>query len=148
MVVDLVLAILHHLAVFVLFAMLAVQLVWLKRDLDLPGLNRVARLDIVYGATAGAVLVIGVLRVFFGLKGWHYYAESPSFWAKMAAFALIGLLSIPPTLKMIAWRKRAEGEPGWLPSAAEIRSTRIYLHLEATIFLAIPIFAAAMARGY
>ncbi|MCX5478271.1 DUF2214 family protein [Kaistia geumhonensis] len=148
MLVDLVLAILHHLAVFVLFAMLAVQLVWLKRDLDLQGLRRVAKLDIIYGATAGAVLLIGVLRVFFGLKGWGYYAESHSFWAKMAAFALIGLMSIPPTMKFIAWRKRAEGEPGWLPSPAEIRSARMYLHVEATIFLAIPIFAAAMARGY
>jgi len=146
--VDLVLAILHHLAVFVLFAMLAVQLVWLKRDLDLQGLNRVAKLDIVYGATAGAVLLIGVMRVFFGLKGWSYYAESPSFWAKMAAFALIGLMSIPPTMKFVAWRRRAEGELGGLPSAAEIPSVRLYLHVEATIFLAIPIFAAAMARGY
>ena len=148
MLLDLVLAILHHLAVFILFAILAVELVWLKRDLDLAGLRRIARLDMAYGAVAGAVLVIGLCRVFFGIKGYEYYVASPSFWAKMAAFAVVGLLSIPPTLKMIAWRRRAEGEPGWLPSPAEISGARRYLHIEATIFLLIPIFAAAMARGY
>ncbi|MBZ9935821.1 DUF2214 family protein [Mesorhizobium sp. BR1-1-16] len=148
MLVDLVLAILHHLLVFSLFAILAVELVWLKRDLDLPGLRRVGKLDMVYGAVAGAVLVVGVLRVFFGLKGYEYYMSSHSFWAKMAAFAVVGLLSIPPTRQMIRWRKRAEGEPGWLPSAKEVSGARRYLHIEAAVFLLIPIFAAAMARGY
>ncbi len=148
MLVDLVLAILHHLLVFALFAILAVELVWLKRDIDLPGLRRIGKLDATYGALAGAVLVVGILRVFFGLKGYEYYVSSHSFWAKMAAFAVVGLLSIPPTLQMIRWRRRAEGEPGWLPSAAEISGARRYLHIEAAVFLAIPIFAAAMARGY
>ena len=148
MLVDLVLAILHHLLVFSLFAILAVELVWLKRDLDLAGLRRVGRLDAIYGAVAGGVLVIGILRVFYGLKGADYYLSSHSFWAKMAAFALVGLLSIPPTLQMIKWRKRAESEPGWLPSQAEVSGARRYLHIEAAVFLLIPVFAAAMARGY
>ena len=148
MLVDLVLAILHHLLVFSLFAILAVELVWLKRDLDLPGLRRIAKLDATYGAVAGAVLVVGILRVFFGIKGYEYYVSSHSFWAKMIAFAVVGLLSIPPTLKMIKWRRRAEGEPGWLPPVNEVSGARRYLHIEATIFLLILIFAAAMARGY
>ncbi|SHF76840.1 putative membrane protein [Kaistia soli DSM 19436] len=148
MLVDLVLAILHHLLVFSLFAILAVELVWLKRDLSLPGLQRVGRLDMIYGAVAGAVLVVGILRVFFGLKGYEYYVSSHSFWAKMAAFAVVGLLSIPPTLQMIRWRKRAEAEPGWLPSAPEVAGARRYLHIEAAVFLLILVFAAAMARGY
>ncbi len=148
MLADLVLAILHHLLVFSMFAILAVELVWLKRDLDLPGLRRIAKLDAIYGAVAGAVLVVGISRVFFGLKGYEYYVSSHSFWAKMAAFAVVGLLSIPPTVQMIKWRRRAEGEPGWLPSAREVSGARRYLHVEAAIFLLIPIFAAAMARGY
>jgi putative membrane protein len=148
MLVDLLLAIAHHLLIFILFAILAVELVWLKRDIDLAGLKRLARLDGIYGIVAGAIVVVGVSRVFFGLKGWQYYVDSHSFWAKMVAFAVVGLLSIPPTMKIIAWRRRAEAEPGFLPSAAEIAGARRYLHIEATIFLLIPIFAAAMARGY
>lgn len=148
MLADLVLASLHHLLVFALFAILAVELVWLKRDLNLQGLRRVGRLDAAYGAVAGAVLVVGLARVVFGAKGYEYYLSSHSFWAKMAAFALVGLLSVPPTRQMIAWRRRAEAEPGWLPSAAEIGGARRYLHVEAAVFLLIPVFAAAMARGY
>ncbi len=29
---------------------------------------------------------------------------------------------------MIAWRRRAEAEPGWLPSPAEVGGARRYLH--------------------
>lgn len=148
MLLDFLLAALHHVAVFVLFAILTVELVWLRRDLDLPGLRRIGRLDMAYGAVAGAVIVIGLCRVFFGAKGYGYYVSSPSFWAKMAAFAAVGLLSIAPTRMMIIWRRRADREPGWLPSVVDIARARRCLHIEAAIFLLIPIFAAAMARGY
>jgi putative membrane protein len=148
MLVDLLLAILHHLLVFVLFAILAVELVWLKRDLDAASLPRIARLDMIYGIVAGLIVVVGVSRVFFGIKGYEYYLVSPSFWAKMIAFAALGLLSIPPTRRILAWRRRAASEPGFVPPASEIAAARRFLHVEATIFLLIPIFAAAMARGY
>jgi putative membrane protein len=148
MITDLLLAICHHLLVFSLFAILAVELVWLKSGIDLAGLKRLGRLDTAFGIVAGLVVVVGISRVFFGLKGAEYYAASPSFWAKMAAFVAVGLLSILPTLKIIGWRRRAESEPGFLPSATDISGARRFLHIEATLFLLIPIFAAAMARGY
>ncbi|MCX5495014.1 DUF2214 family protein [Kaistia dalseonensis] len=148
MITDLLLAIVHHLLVFILFAILAVELVWLKQDLDLARLKRLARLDMIYGIVAGLILIVGFSRVFFGLKGWEFYFASHSFWAKIACFAAIGLLSIPPTRRILAWRRRAESEPGFMPAPAEIAGARRYLHIEATIFLLIPIFAAAMARGF
>lgn len=148
MLTDLLLAIAHHLLIFILFAILVVELVWLKRDVSRDGLRRLARVDMAFGIVAGLVVVVGVSRVFFGLKGYEYYALSHSFWAKMAAFVAVGLLSIQPTRRIIEWNRKATREPGFLPSAAEIAAVRRYLHIEATIFLLIPIFAAAMARGY
>ena len=65
----------------------------------------------------------------------------------MAAFAVVGLLSIRPTMRFIAWRKAAAGDPAFAVPDAEIRSVRVYLHAEATVFILIPIFAAIMARG-
>src|SRR6187402_3527947 len=106
MLVDLLLAIAHHLLVFSLFAILAVELVWLKSGIDLAGLRRLARLDRSYGIVAGLVVVVGVLRVFYGIKGPDYYWESHSFWAKMIAFVLVALLSIQPTRKILAWLRR------------------------------------------
>jgi putative membrane protein len=35
-----------------------------------------------------------------------------------------------------------------LPDAAALRSVRLMLHVELTLFVLLPIFAAAMARGY
>ncbi|MBN9015787.1 MAG: DUF2214 family protein [Rhizobiales bacterium] len=148
MLTDLLLAIVHHLLVFILFAILAVELVWMKRELTREGLPRLARLDMIFGIVAGLVLVAGFARVFYGAKGYEYYFASHSFWTKIAAFAAIALLSIYPTLKIIAWSRRAKREPHFVPPAAEIRRARLVMHIEATIFILIPIFAAAMARGY
>src|SRR3546814_16164031 len=58
----------------------------------------------VFGASAGAVLVIGLLRVFFFEKGAAFYFTNIPFLAKLALFALIGLLSIRPTREFLSWR--------------------------------------------
>lgn len=99
MTVDLTLAILHHLLVFALFAIYAMEITLLRPGLDATGVRRVAAVDAAYGAVSGAVLAIGFARVFWGLKGWEYYSGYWVFWAKIAAFAAVGLLSITPTLR-------------------------------------------------
>jgi len=66
----------------------------------------------------------------------------------MAAFAIVGLLSIIPTIRFISWNRQAAASPGFQVSAAELASVRSYVRAEAFIFLLIPVFAAAMARGY
>jgi putative membrane protein len=65
------------------------------------------------------------------------------FWAKIASFAAIGLLSVPPTLEFIRWKKSLGA-----PTDAAVRSVRRYLHIQLMLFVQLPIFAAAMARGY
>ena len=88
------------------------------------------------------------VRVFYGAKGPAFYLENPVFWAKIIAFLVVGMLSIWPTLRLIAWRNRIEREPTFLPSPTEIKNVRLFMHLEGTVFILIPIFAAMMARGY
>ena len=89
------------------------------------------------------MLVVGVIRVIFSGPGWEYYAGNWAFWAKMLAFLGVGLLSIPPTLALVRWRKA-----GTAPVAAEVNSARRFLYLEAGLLVLVPILAAAMARGY
>ena len=117
-----------------------------------PGLKQdtlalVARIDGFYGGLAMLIIVVGAGRVIFGLKGWEFYVTYWAFWAKMAAFALVGLLSIQPTVRFIRWRKAAASDPAFAVSDAEIRGVRAFLHAEATAFIFIPTFAAIMARG-
>jgi putative membrane protein len=69
------------------------------------------------------------------------------FWAKMVAFAVVGLLSAPPTIRILAWRRRAIADPAFTLPTDEVRRVRRFVLAEAAVFALIPIFAAAMARG-
>jgi putative membrane protein len=66
----------------------------------------------------------------------------------MVAFAIVGLLSVYPTIRFIAWRQAAKADPTALPGAAEIARVRKIIWAELAVFALIPCFAAAMARGY
>jgi len=145
---DLILAILHHLGVFTVAAVIAVEWALVRPGISMEKIRQVAKIDAAYGIAAGLVLFIGFARVFFGLKGSAFYLQNPVFWAKISAFIVIGVLSVTPTLLFIHWRDKAKGDPSFLPSADEIASVRRYVKIEAHVFVLIPILAAAMARGY
>lgn len=143
MMTDFVLAVLHHVLVFGLFGMFVAELVLVRRGLGGDMLARLARLDRGYGMAAVAVIVVGVCRVLFGLKGWEYYVASHAFWGKMAAFLLIGILSVPPTMAYVRWTRAGAGP---VPDA-EILRTRRFLTAQGFLFVLVLAFAAAMARG-
>ena len=144
---DLLLAIAHHLLIFALAAVIATELVLVRPGLKAETLGLLGRIDGAYGMIAMLIILVGIGRVFFGLKGWEYYIYYWAFWAKMASFLAVGLLSIRPTMRIIGWRKAATGNPGFTVPDAEIGSMRSYLHAEAMVFILIPAFAAVMARG-
>lgn len=149
MFVDLVLAIIHHLLVFSIAGVLAAEFALVRPGLAGRELRLVARIDQAFGALALGAVVIGVLRVLFGLKGWEFYAYNWAFWAKMAAFVAVGLLSIRPTIRIIAWRNAARNATGlYVVPDAEINAMRQLIRWEVGVFLLIPLFAAIMARGF
>lgn len=143
MLTDFILASAHHLLVFGLVAVFAAESALIRPGLSGAALARVGRLDGVYGMLALAVIVVGVSRVVFGLKGWDYYAGNHAFWGKMAAFVAIGLLSIGPTVAILRWRR----SPDKPVSDAEIARVRRYIKAQALLFGLLLVFAAAMARG-
>ena len=140
---DLVLAILHHVIVFSLVAVVFAELTTVRRGMDAAAVTRVAALDTWYGVLAGLILVVGFSRVGFAAKGWHYYEHNAYFWAKIATFAMIGMLSIPPTLSYLRWRRA-----GILPTNEMVAYVRRFLLAEVLLFVPLLGFAAAMARGY
>jgi len=148
MFVDWALASLHHLAIFTLAATLAAELAILTIAFDALAIRRLARIDAAYGIAAAAVVIFGVLRVIFGAKGYEYYLVNYIFWTKMALFLVVGLLSIAPTLRYLKWVRQLRADSAFLPAVAEIGRLRKYLWAEAAFFMAIPVAAAAMARGY
>lgn len=147
MYLDFALAVLHHLLVFALFGIFLVEMTSVRPGLTGPAIGRLARVDAVYGALSLAVIAIGILRVIYGLKGWDYYAENHSFWGKMMSFLIVGLLSIPPTIRIGRWRKAQRTDAAYVVPVEEIRGMRRFMHLEAVFYIPILVFAAAMARG-
>jgi putative membrane protein len=145
---DLLLAIFHHLLVFSLAGIIGAEFVLIRGDPPATTLRRLVGIDRHYGIIAVLIIIVGIGRVFFGLKGWEFYVYNWVFWAKMAAFAVVGLLSIIPTIRFISWNRQAKASPSFQVAAPELASVRGYVRAEAFIFLLIPVFAAAMARGY
>jgi len=142
-VLDLLLAVVHHVLIFGIFGILFTEFMSLRPGMSHAATVRIASIDLWYGILAGAVLLIGFGRAIYAAKGWAYYSHNAFFWAKMAGFAAIGLLSVPPTMEFIRWRKLAAA-----PDDAAVKSARRYLHAELGLFVLLLVFAAAMARGY
>ena len=146
MLTDLILAILHHLAIVTLIVLLGIEFALMRPGLSSATLARLAKVDAAYGICAGLVIVIGVCRVVWGAKGPDYYLANVWFWAKMASFALIGLLSVPPTMKLLKWRRAIRADTAFLPPPAEVAGLRRFVHAEVALLALVVAFAATMAR--
>jgi putative membrane protein len=120
----------------------------LQSSLDGSTIKRVAVLDLFFGIFASLAVLAGFARVFFGAKGPDAYFSNHIFWTKIGLFALIGLISIMPTLNFIAWRRQSKADPNWLPDVSKVRKIKRLVHIEAGLLILLPILGAAMARGY
>jgi putative membrane protein len=145
---DLVLAIAHHFCVFTLAGLLIAEVALLRPGMARERIDQLGRVDLAYGIVAGVIVVVGIIRVIFGDKGADYYVHNAAFWLKMASFLAVGLLSLPPTLSVLRWRRQLTAEPGFVPAAAEVSRARLFFIAEIVGFALIVTFAAAMARGY
>jgi len=144
---DLLFAIFHHLLIFALAGVIAYEFAVVRPAMTAADIVRVAKVDLWYGILAGLIIVVGFGRAVYAAKGWTYYSHNHFFWAKIATFALVGLLSLWPTIQFIRWRRALQKDPSAMPAAGAIAAARRFIRLEILFFALIPAFAAAMARG-
>jgi putative membrane protein len=133
-------AFLHHVAAFAVIGAIAVEFVLIRDELNARTVRRLAAADALLGVSAGVLLVVGLLRVFYFEKGAAYYFGNSAFIVKLALFVLIALLSIYPTVKFVRWRKKA-------PDPAAVPAIRRILHIELIGVAVILLAAALMAKG-
>jgi putative membrane protein len=140
-------AFLHHVAAFTLFAALVVQLVNLRGVLTLERARTLQVADMILGLSAGLLLLVGLIRVFYFDKGSYYYFHSHSFLTKLGLFLLLGLLSIIPTREFLRWRTAVQA--GQVPTVTEakLKSVRSIVHYELVGVVLIILMAALMAKG-
>src|ERR1700738_2094254 len=96
-------AFLHHVCAFTLVSAVAIEFALIRQELTLASARRLQVTDLVLGIAAGALLVIGLLRVFFFEKGASYYFHSHAFLAKFSLFIIVSLLAIIPQVAFLSW---------------------------------------------
>jgi putative membrane protein len=140
-------AFLHHLAAFTLVGAVAVEFALICGELTVRAARMLRLADLVYGVSAGAVLTVGLLRVFLFEKGAGYYFHSVPFIAKLSLFAIVGLLSVYPTLQFASWRAAVKRGAVPVVDPARLRAIRAVLGWEIAGLVALVLCAALMARG-
>jgi putative membrane protein len=140
-------AFLHHLAAFTLTAVIIYEHTTFRKDLSLAEARRIQRMDILYGISAGVVVIVGLLRVFYFEKGAPFYAGNWFFWIKMFGFALAALLSVYPTIRFVSWNKFFAKGQAPLISDQDAARIKLLLRLELAAIALILFSAAMMARG-
>lgn len=146
MLYDIVFAIAHWWALIGLIAILVAELVICRGPIDRATALRLSRIDGGYLLFSILMLSAGFARAIFGAKGWAFYSGNPWFWIKIGLFALIGLLSVPPTLQFIRWKKLT-ATPGTSVAADQRDRARRWIHAELLLLLLMPIAAVLMARA-
>lgn len=141
------LAFLHHLAAFTLVGALVAELVLIRDELTLKNVRMIQLADMTFGVSAGVVLIIGLLRVFYYEKGVSYYFHSVPFVVKLSFFVLVGLLSILPTIEFLSWRKPVK--QGQVPTVTDrkMRAIHSIIQWELIGVVLIVLCAALMAKG-
>jgi putative membrane protein len=138
----------HILAILTMTVFLASEAALCRTEwLNAAVVERLAKIDMVYGASAIAVLLTGAARVIWGAKGMGWYLTNPLLHVKFTLFIVMGLLSIGPTLAYLRWRRALRAD-GTLPDALQVRNTRRLVMVQAHILPLVPLAAVFMARGF
>jgi len=140
-------AFLHHLSAFTLVSAVAIEFTLIRQELTPASARRLQVTDLVLGIAAGALLAIGLMRVFFFEKGADYYFHSLAFLTKFALFIVVGLSSVIPTMEFLSWRGALMAGRAPTISARKLRLVTGIIHGELFAIAVILLCAAIMARG-
>lgn len=139
---EIVLRYLHFISVFVIFGTLLTEHMLLKKQLTPAEVQRIFRVDAVYGLAATVLLIVG-LTLWFGDVGKpaEFYTRNGLFHAKLTLFILVGLISIWPT---VFYFKNAGSNQAQVTVP---KSVVMMIRLELLLLLVIPLLAGLMAKG-
>ena len=140
-------AYIHYLSFMLCFGALVFERISLKVDPNRQEAISMVIADIIYGIAGIALLVSGIYRVIKFGQGSEFYTENPIFWIKIIVFALVGSLSLYPTITYVLWAIPLS--KGTLPKVTEdlVSRLRLIINIELVGFASIPFLATLMARG-
>ena len=140
-------AYIHYLSFMLCFGALIYERISLKVNPNRQEAISMVVADVVYGIAGIALLVSGIFRVIKFGQGAEFYTQNPVFWTKIGVFALVGTLSLYPTVTYVLWAiPISKGE---LPQVSInlVSRLRLIINIELIGFTLIPFIATLMARG-
>ena len=138
----------HYLSFMICFGALIFERVSIKVNPNKKQAISMVIADIIYGIAGIALLVSGIYRVIKFGQGADFYTQNPIFWTKIIIFALVGSLSLYPTVTYILWAIPLS--KGKLPEVSSrlVSRLKLIINIELIGFSFIPLFATLMARGF
>jgi putative membrane protein len=109
--------------------------------------KRLVSVDRIYLVGLALVLLTGLARIAWGMKGSTWYWGNGLLHLKLALFLAVAVLAIKPSAMFRRWRRQLD-ETGALPDQAQIRQARRVGMVAAHLIAVIPLAAVFLARGY
>lgn len=143
MTTEILLRYLHFVSILALAGTLTAELALLKPSLTRKEIGRIAAIDGIYGLSSIVLLAAGLTLWLGGYtKPSVYYSQNWIFLTKLGLVAMVGILSIYPTIFFLRHRKGIADEPVIIPQAI-----RWSVRVEVMLLVVIPFLAGLMARG-
>jgi putative membrane protein len=147
MLLESLLAYLHFAAILAVVVFMTSEAALCRTEwMNAAVVRRLVRLDVLYLASAIVLLLTGLARTWWGMKGAEWYWSQPLLHLKVTLFVVIGLMSIAPTRAFLRWR-RVLDSTGALPPPEEVRQARRWVMIESHLLVLVPLAAALLARG-
>jgi putative membrane protein len=144
MTTEIIIRYLHFVSIFIVVSVVVAEHLLVKPQMTKAELQRIARLDALYGIASIFVVAAGLYLWLGGIgKPAEFYTENHIFLTKVGLFIVVGLLSIYPTVFFLKNRKGDdENELVDIP-----KSIKMVLRIELLILFIMPLLATLMSRG-
>jgi len=147
LITEALLAYAHIMAFLMLATFMTSETALCRKDWINPAVvRRLAWVNLLTLVSGGLVLLTGLARIGWGVKGSAWYWTQPLLHAKITLWAMMLLLSWLAGRRYAHWRKTMD-EGGALPAEAELRSTRRLVMWAAHLMVIVPLLAVFLARG-
>ena len=148
MTLEAILASAHVVAILALVTFMSSQAALCRIEwMNAAVVERLVRLDVIYQISMATLVVSGLVRIVWGIKGASWYLTQPMLHAKLTLLVVMIALSVPATLAFRRWRK-ALRTSGALPAAAEVRSARRLIMVQSHLLPVVAVSAVFWARGW
>jgi putative membrane protein len=144
MILESILAYLHLSAIFALIVFSTSEAALCRAEwMNARVIERLVRVDRIYWIALAAIVLTGLARVIWGIKGEAWYWTNWLLHLKITATLVVIGLSIRPTLRFRRWQRA-----GTLPGEAEITQVRRMVMVNTHLVPLIPLAAVFLARGF